>query len=230
MVPDESGEFLTLSSRAAWDHIEPRLTESKSLRQDTQGQKNHSSNEESDATLPALFQHEAADRAFFILGPHHKDVGEGRVVDPHLVAGQAGAFIHTTGTGDHAGRVGAVVGFSEADAANVFASGEPGQVLLLRGHAAELEDEHHHQRGLQAHHEPVAGVDPLNLARDQAVAHVFEARAAVLLGDGGAEQPQRAPLAEDAGIGGCGRSRARGELASPGSTPARRRERNAHRR
>ena len=41
---------------------------------------------------------------------------------------------------------------------------------------AELVDRHHHQRRLHAHHRAVAGVDALDLARDQAVADVVERR------------------------------------------------------
>jgi urease beta subunit len=65
---------------------------------------------------------------------------------------------------------------------------------------AELVDRHHHQRGLHAHHRAVAGIDALDFARDQAVGHVVQAGAAVLFGNGRAEQAQFAHLAEDGGV------------------------------
>jgi hypothetical protein len=90
-----------------------------------------------------------------------------------------------------------VVRLGQAEAADPFAGGELGQVLLLLRLAAELVDRHHHQRRLHAHHRAVARVDALDLARDQAVADVVHRPAAVLLGDGRAEQAELAHLAED---------------------------------
>ena len=52
----------------------------------------------------------------------------------------------------------------------------------------------HHQRRLHRQRRAVAGIDALHLARDQAVGDVAEARAAVLLRDGRAEQAERAHL------------------------------------
>jgi hypothetical protein len=95
-----------------------------------------------------------------------------------------------------------VVGLGQAEAADPLAGGQLGQVFLLGGFVAEFIDRHHHQRALHAHHAAVAGVHALHLARHQAVADVVQAGAAVLLGDGGAEQAQLAHLAEDGGVGG----------------------------
>src|SRR6218665_1596429 len=58
----------------------------------------------------------------------------------------------------------------------------------------------HPQRALHAGHRAVARIDALALAGDQAVGHVTEARAAVLLRDGGAQQAHGAHFAEDAGV------------------------------
>ena len=66
---------------------------------------------------------------------------------------------------------------------------------------AENEDRHHDQRRLYAHHRAEAGIDALDLARDQPVAHVVEPGAAVLGGDGRPEQAHFAHLAEDRDIG-----------------------------
>ncbi|MPN01222.1 hypothetical protein SDC9_148428 [bioreactor metagenome] len=54
---------------------------------------------------------------------------------------------------------------------------------------------------MHAGHGAVAGVHAFDFAGDQAVGHVVQAGASVLLGDGGAEQAQFAHLAEDGGVG-----------------------------
>src|SRR5690606_8319522 len=109
------------------------------------------------------------------LGPDDEDVGDRRIADPHLAAGQLVAALDRLGAGFHAARVGTVVRFGEAEAADPFAGGQPGQVFLLLRFGAELEDRHHDQRALYAHHRPVAGVDALDLAGDQPVADVVQA-------------------------------------------------------
>jgi hypothetical protein len=93
-----------------------------------------------------------------------------------------------------------VVGLGQAEAANPFAAGQLGQVFLLLRLGAEFVDGHHHQRALHAGHGAVARVHALDLARHQAVADVVQAGAAVLLGDGGAQQAHFAHLAEDGGV------------------------------
>jgi hypothetical protein len=95
----------------------------------------------------------------------------------------------------------AVVRLGEAEAADPFAARQLRQVLLLLRLGAELVDRHHHERRLHAHHRAVAGVDALDLARDDSVADVVHAAAAVLLGDGRAEQAELAHLAEDGRVG-----------------------------
>src|SRR5690606_10648520 len=74
----------------------------------------------------AFFEDEAANLAIVVaahhFGPHHEDIGDGRVGDPHLVAGEAVAVGRLHGTAFHAARVGAVVGFCEAEAADPFAA------------------------------------------------------------------------------------------------------------
>src|SRR5690606_11023770 len=79
--------------------------------------------------FPAFFQNEAADFAGVILGPDHEHVGDRAVGDPHLGAGQAVAAFDLAGAGDHRARVGAVVRLGQAEAADVFAAGQLGQVL-----------------------------------------------------------------------------------------------------
>jgi glycerol dehydrogenase-like iron-containing ADH family enzyme len=75
-----------------------------------------------------------------------------------------------------------------------------GRYFWLLRLAAEFVDGHHHQRALHAGHRAVARVHALHFAGDQAVGHVAQAGAAVLLGDGGAQQAHFAHLAEDARV------------------------------
>ena len=62
-------------------------------------------------------------------------------------------------------------------------------------------DRVHHEAGLHAHHRAVARVDPLHLARDQAVSDIGCADAAIFLGYGWPEQAERPHFAEDFRIG-----------------------------
>ncbi|MNV43928.1 hypothetical protein D3C71_1356640 [compost metagenome] len=93
-----------------------------------------------------------------------------------------------------------MVGLGQAKAADPLAAGELGQVLLALGFAAEFINGHHHQRRLHAGHRAVARIHAFHFAGDQAIGHVAQAGAAVLLGDGGAEQAHFAHLAEDAHV------------------------------
>jgi len=67
---------------------------------------------------------------------------------------------------------------------------------------AEFIDRHHHQRRLHAHHRAIAGIDPLDFARDQPVADVIQAGAAVLLGNRRPQQAEFAHFTENRRIGG----------------------------
>ena len=58
----------------------------------------------------------------------------------------------------------------------------------------------HHQRGLHRHGRAVAGIDALDLARDQPVGDIAEPGAAVFLRNGGAEQAERAHLGHDRAV------------------------------
>ncbi len=61
-------------------------------------------------------------------------------------------------------------------------------------------DRVHHQRGLDGHCRAIARIHPLDLARDQAVAHIVQPGAAIFGRDGRAEQAQGAHFAENAAI------------------------------
>ena len=147
-------------------------------------------------TLGAALDDEAADLAVE-LGPHDGDVGDRRVGDPGLGA------VETKAAGDflrarrHRAGIGAVVGLGQPEAADEFAARELRQIFAPLRLAAVGVDRVHDQRGLHRHRRAVAGIDALDLARDQAVGDIAEAGAAIWLRDGRAEQTERAHLAHD---------------------------------
>src|SRR5690606_4688699 len=156
-------------------------------------------------TLEAFFKDEAADLAV-VFAAHHfcpdnEYVGDRRVGNLHLVAGELVATVDLDRAGFHAARVRAVVGFRQAKAAYPFASSQLGQVFLFLLFGAELVDGNHDQRRLHAHHRAVAGVDTLDFAGDQAIAYVIEARATVSFGNGRPKQPELTHFRENGRIG-----------------------------
>src|SRR5204863_3192722 len=102
--------------------------------------------------------------------------------DPRLRAGERVAAIHFLRARRHAAWIRAEIRFGQPEAADQLALRELRQELLPLRLGAELEDRQHDQRALHAHHRAEAGIDALDLARDEAVAHVIEAGTAVLLG------------------------------------------------
>ena len=148
--------------------------------------------------LHALFQDEAADFVLGLgLGPDHEDVGDGRVGDPHLGALEEVAAVDLAGPGLHAAGIRAVVRLGQAEAADQLAGRQARQVLAALRLAAIGVDGVHDQAGLDAHGRAVAAVDPLDFARHQAVADVVDPGAAVVLGQGRAQEAQRAHLGHD---------------------------------
>ena len=61
-------------------------------------------------------------------------------------------------------------------------------------------DRIHHEARLDRHRRAIAAVDPLDRARDQAVADITEAGAAIFGRDGRAKQPELAQLAHDLAV------------------------------
>ena len=94
-----------------------------------------------------------------------------------------------------------MIGLGEAEATNPLAGRELRQVFLSLRLRAELQDRQHHQRGLHAHHRAIAGVDALDLARDQPVTDVVQPRAAVFIRNGRPEQAEFAHFAKDRDFG-----------------------------
>ena len=118
-----------------------------------------------------------------------------------LRAGQPIAVRHLLGARRHGAGVGPGIGLGEAEGAHPLAGGEPGQVLHALRLGAIGIDGVHDERGLHRVHGPEPAVHPLHLAGDQSVGHVVGPGAAVLLGDGDAQQPQRPHLGEDGPVG-----------------------------
>ena len=90
-----------------------------------------------------------------------------------------------------------MVGLGQAEAADDFALASFGRYLLALRLAAVGVDRMHHQRGLHRHQRAIAGIDALDLARDQPGSDIVEAGAAVFFRDGRAEQAEFAHLADD---------------------------------
>ena len=156
----------------------------------------------------AFFQHKATNGAYLsalahLFGPDHKHVGHRAVADPHFAATELVAAGHFVGAGGHAAGVRAVVGFGQAKAANELARGQLGQVFLALRLGAKFKNRHHHQGRLHAHHAAVAAVYALHFAGDQAVGHVVQAGATVLLGDRGAKQAEFAHFSKNRYVGGA---------------------------
>ena len=126
----------------------------------------------------ALLHDEAADHAVE-LGPHHRDMREGAVGDPHLGAVEDVAVAVVNRLGHHAAGVRAVVGLGEAEAADELAGRELRQVLLLLLFAAVLPDREHHEAALHAGKATDARIPALELLAHQAVRDVRHACAAV---------------------------------------------------
>ncbi len=91
-----------------------------------------------------LLQHEAGDLAIQ-LGPHHEQIGDGGVGDPHLVAGEQITAVDPLGAALHGTRVGTRVRLGEAEAAHQLAPGQSRQPALALGLVAIGVDRMHHQ-------------------------------------------------------------------------------------
>ena len=93
-----------------------------------------------------------------------------------------------------------MVRLGQPEAADPFAGRQLRQEFHALLFGAVGVDRVHDQRGLHAHRRTVAAVDPLDLARDQAVDDIAHPGAAVAFRQGGAEQPQFAELVHDPAV------------------------------
>ncbi len=157
------------------------------------------------------------------LGPDDEDVGDRRVGDPHLRAGEAVAAVDLLSPGPHPAGIGAGVGLGQAEAADQLASGQPRQPFALLLFGAVGVDRVHDERRLDAHRRAIAAVDPLDLARHQPVADIIEAGAAIFGRDRRPEQAELAHLGHDLAveIAPRGTPRSPAAAASPAHRPGR---------
>ena len=94
-----------------------------------------------------------------------------------------------------------MIRLGQTETTDFLTTRERRQVPLSLRLGAELEDRQHHERGLHAQHRPIAGIDALDLACEQAVGDVVQAATAIALGQRAPEQSQLAHLPEDPGVG-----------------------------
>ena len=93
-----------------------------------------------------------------------------------------------------------MIRLGQAEAADPLAGGELGQIFHPLRFGAVGIDRMHDQRALHAHGRAVAGIDPLRLARHQAVNHVARSGAAVLFRQRRPEQAELAQLGHDVAV------------------------------
>ena len=115
---------------------------------------------------------------------------------------QCPAAVHFGRPRFHAAGVAAMIGFGQAETADLLAAGQPGQVLLTLFGAAISVNRIHDQGTLHAHRAAVAAVNPFDLARNQAIADIIQAGRAVFFGQGRAQHAQLAHFAEDGAVKG----------------------------
>src|SRR5680860_1623070 len=72
--------------------------------------------------------------------PHHGDIGDGPVGDPHLATVQDPVVAVSFGTGAHSGRVGPMVGFGQAKASDRLSRSHLREPMVLMLLTAETPD------------------------------------------------------------------------------------------
>ncbi len=103
--------------------------------------------------------------------PHHGDVGDRAVGDPHLAAVDHPIGAIASRPGFHRGGIGSDIRLGQSEAAEQFTRGHTGQPLLLLLLGSEVRDREHRQRSLDGDHRPKAGVGGLQFCASQAVMH-----------------------------------------------------------
>ena len=150
-------------------------------------------------TARAAFHDEAANHAVEF-GPHHREIGDRRVRDPHLGAVQHVAVADALRARDHAARIGTVIGLGQTEAPNPLAGRKFRQIFLALRLSAVFVDRMHHQRRLHAHRRSITRIDAFDFARHQTVADVVDLGAAVLRGQRRSEHSERAEFVHDLAI------------------------------
>ena len=135
------------------------------------------------------------------LRPDHEHVGDRRVADPHFRADQPIAAIDFFRPRGHAARIGAGVRLGEPETADELAARKAGQIFALLVGVAIGVDRIHDERRLHAHHRAEARVDPLDLARHEAISDIARAGAAEFLRQRHPEQALFAHQPEELRVG-----------------------------
>ncbi|OIQ68862.1 hypothetical protein GALL_495410 [mine drainage metagenome] len=152
--------------------------------------------------LHALLENESANLVvvFRRFRPHHEHVGDRRVGNPHLGTGQPVAVGRLLGASLHAAGIGPGIRLGQTETADPFAGGELRQIFLALVLVAIRVDRVHDQGRLHRIHRAIAGIDTLDLARDEAVGDVARIGAAIFLRQGDADQAEFAHLVKDVAI------------------------------
>jgi hypothetical protein len=101
--------------------------------------------------------------------PHHSDLREWRVRDPHLRAREQVAVAVAHGLRPHPRRIGTVIRLGKPEAADGLTSGHPGQPVLLVVLTTEAPDAPHRERALHRDEASQRGVAALELATSHSV-------------------------------------------------------------
>ena len=129
--------------------------------------------------LAGALDQETVNAFILELGPHHCDVGDRRIGDPHFRAIEHEAAIDPLGPGLHAAGIGAGIRLGQPEAADPFTCREFGQVsLALRFRAIGL-DRMHDQGVLHAHCRAIARIDAFHFTRHQAIGDIAQGRTAI---------------------------------------------------
>src|SRR5690606_20903744 len=75
-------------------------------------------------TFHSTFNNQSPDDAFFVFGPYNSYIGKRCIADPHFGTVEEVVASFVFDIGDHAARVGAMVGFGEAETSHPLAGGK----------------------------------------------------------------------------------------------------------
>ena len=139
-------------------------------------------------TFHAALDEEPAD-ALVGQGPHHGDIGDRRIGDPHLRAVEHPVLAASAGRGVHVERIGPAMRLGQTETPDGLAARHRRQPTLALQIAAVGEDRVHAQRGLHRHEAAQRRITALEFLADEAIGDRVEPCATVAL-EGAAEQAQ----------------------------------------
>ena len=126
---------------------------------------------------------DALDPARFVFGPHHGDVREWCIGNPHLRAVEDDIVTVFLEVGGHSTGVGTVIRLGQAEAAHHLTGRQLGQVLLLLFLCAVAPDGVHHQAALNRSRRAQTAVAAFEFLHNDAIANLVEAGATVFRWD-----------------------------------------------